>query len=80
MSGTAHVADTMRNIGHAARGAEMSAFNSPFFNFGEYCPQCQRWYNPSSPHVCESKLQDKITERKKIVRWLGDRLATVHDK
>lgn len=70
----------MRNIGHAARFAVFAMMDNPFFNFGEYCHGCQRWYNPAQPHVCEDKLMDKITERKKIVRWLGDNLATVHDK
>lgn len=60
------------------RGTQM--MENPFFHFGEYCHGCQRWYNPSQPHICEDKLADKITERKKIVRWLGDNLSKVHDK
>lgn len=72
---------TMRNIGHAARLAGvLSVMDNPFFHFGEYCHECQRWYNPSQPHICEDKLADKITERKKIVRWLGENLSKVHDK
>jgi hypothetical protein len=74
----------MRNIGHAARFVVNATVNpmmdNPFFHFGEYCHSCQRWYNPQAPHICEEKLLDKITERKKIVRWLGDSLSKVHDK
>lgn len=69
----------MQSIGHAAQTAGLPVLDNPFFNFGEYCHLCQRWYNPSSPHICEDKLLDKITERKKIVRWLGDNLQKVHD-
>jgi hypothetical protein len=52
--------------------------DNPFFQFGEFCEGCKRWYNPSSPHICDVGIQDKVTERKKIVRWLGDSLKKVH--
>ena len=74
----------MPSIGHAARPAGAvegwTVLDNPFFNFGEFCPRCQRWFNPAQPHICEKHLQDKITERKKLVRWLGDTLSIVHDK
>lgn len=81
MNGIAPAAGTMQSIGHAAQAAGVCAvMDNPFFNFGEYCTNCQRWYNPANPHICEDRLMDKITERKKLVRWLGDSLAKVHDK
>jgi hypothetical protein len=52
--------------------------DNPFFQFGEFCEGCKRWYNPSSPHICDVGIQDKVTERKKVVRWLGDSLKKVH--
>lgn len=72
------VAFKMRSIGCAAQAAARKDLMEPGKNlFGplpdrEFCEKCQRYYNPKSPHICFPDDMDVITERRKLVRWLGE--------
>jgi ribosomal protein L44E len=41
-------------------------------DFSEYCPKCQRHYNPRTPHVCFPEDISVEAERRKLERWLGE--------
>lgn len=69
---TPNVDATMQNTGISVRSAMADDLNNPFFPWGAHCDKCKRWYNPDTPHICEPELMDKVVERRKLLRWLGE--------
>jgi len=38
----------------------------------DYCEECQRYYNPKTPHVCYPSDINVEAERRKVKRFLGE--------
>ena len=62
----------MRVIGLIAPRVERTVFPYSDNPPGTFCDKCQKYYNPASPHICFPGDTDLMSERRKLIKFIGD--------